>query len=154
MGFQRRSERLNEDRTEALLFHPFKSSFLPDVLKTGQSETVFCNSACNLGVMFDNELTMKQQVDRICHTAYFEIWRIGSIHRFLTTEATKTFVVSAVLSRKNFNSSAPFLSLVRPSGTIFFLCATCSYSVFLQVKALDSPFLSLTPDTPSCVQPV
>ena len=70
---------LNEDKTEALLFDPSKSSDLPDVLRIGQSDIPFNYSARNLGVMFDSGLTMKQQVDRICQTAYFEIRRIGSI---------------------------------------------------------------------------
>ena len=41
---------------------------------------------------------MKQQVDRICQTVYFEIWRMGSICHFLTTEAMKILVTSLVLS--------------------------------------------------------
>ena len=90
---------LNEDKTEALLFDPSTSSDIPDVLEVGQSGTPFCNSARNLGVMFDNGLTMKQQADRICQTACFEMRRIGSIFQFLTTEATKTLVVSLALSR-------------------------------------------------------
>ena len=62
----------------------------------------FCYSARNLGVMFYSGLTMKQQVDRICQTAYFEIRRIGSIRHFLTTEATKILVTSLVLSRLDY----------------------------------------------------
>ena len=68
---------LNEVKTEALLFDPAKSSDLPDVLRVGQSDIPFCYSARNLGVMFDSWLTMRQQVDIICQTAYFEIRRIG-----------------------------------------------------------------------------
>ena len=56
---------LNEDKTEALLFDPSKSSDLPDVLRIGQSDVPFCYSARNLGVVFDSRLTMKQQVGRI-----------------------------------------------------------------------------------------
>ena len=90
---------LNEDKTEALLFDPSKSSDLPDVLRIGQSDIPFNYSARNLGVIFDNGLTMKLQIDRICQTACFEIRRIGSVRQFLTTEATKIFVTSLVLSR-------------------------------------------------------
>lgn len=64
--------KLNKNKTEALLFDLFKSSDLLD-----------------LCVSFDDWLTMKLQVDMICQTAYFEIWRIGSIYQSLTTEATK-----------------------------------------------------------------
>ena len=50
---------LNEDKTEAVLFDPSKSSDLPDVPRFGQSDIPFCYSARNLGVMFDSGLTMK-----------------------------------------------------------------------------------------------
>ena len=36
---------LNEDKTEAPLFDPSKSSGLPDVLRSGQSDIPFCCSA-------------------------------------------------------------------------------------------------------------
>ena len=55
--------------------------------------------------MFDSGLTMEQQVDRICQTAYFEIRRIGSIHQFLTTEATNILATSLVLSRLHYCNS-------------------------------------------------
>ena len=96
---------LNEDKTEALLFGPTKSSNLPDVLRIGQNDIPFCYSARNLGVMFDSGLTMKQQVDRICQTACSEIRRIGSICHFLTTEATKILGTSLVLSCLEYRSS-------------------------------------------------
>ena len=83
---------LNAEQNDALLFHPSKSSDPPHVLKMDKSGISVCNSARNLGVMFVNGLTMKQQVDRICQSAYFEIRRIGSIRQFLTTEATETLL--------------------------------------------------------------
>ena len=56
---------LNEDKTEAQLFDPSKSSDLPDSLKIGQRNIPFCNSARNQGVI-DNGLATKHEVDRIC----------------------------------------------------------------------------------------
>ena len=45
---------------------------------------------------------MKKHVIKICQTAYFELKRISSIHRFLTEDATKTFVTSYILSRLDY----------------------------------------------------
>ena len=39
---------------------------------------------------------MKKHVIKICQTAYFELKRISSIHRFLTEDATKTRVTSYI----------------------------------------------------------
>ena len=55
--------------------------------------------------MFDSGLTVKQQVDRICQTAYFEIRRIRFNRQFLTTEAKKIPVTSLVLTRSDYCNS-------------------------------------------------
>ena len=81
-----------------------KFSHLSNVLRIGQSGIPLCHSARNLGIMFESGLTMKQQVDRICQTAHFEIRRFRSIHQFLTTEATKILVTSLVLSRLDYRN--------------------------------------------------
>ena len=70
----------------------FSATCRTDALRIGQGDIPFCCFARNLGVMFDSGLTMKQQVDRICQTAYFEIRRIGSARQFLITETTKKFL--------------------------------------------------------------
>ena len=53
---------LDERKTEALLFDPSKSSGLPGVLRLDQSDVPVCNFARNLGVIFGDRLTSKQQV--------------------------------------------------------------------------------------------
>ena len=40
--------------------------------------------------VLDSKLSMKKQVKKICHTAYFELKHISLICRFLTEDATKT----------------------------------------------------------------
>ena len=55
---------LNEGETEALLFDPFKSSDLADVLRIGQSDIPVCYSARNLGVMFDGGLNRSTEFAR------------------------------------------------------------------------------------------
>ena len=62
----------------------------------------FSSAARNLGVIFDIELTLKKQVNKLCQLAYLEIKRIGSIRQYLSVEATKTLVSSLVLSRLDY----------------------------------------------------
>ena len=66
---------------------------------------IFSDSARNLGVVFDSSLSMREQVNKVCQSAYFEIRRIDSIRRYLTTEATKTLVTSRVLSWLDYCNS-------------------------------------------------
>ena len=68
----------------------------------GQSDISFSSAARNLGVIFDSELALKEQVNKLCQLAYLEIRRIGSIRQYLSVEATKTLVSSLVLSRLDY----------------------------------------------------
>ena len=45
---------------------------------------------------------MRKHIIKICQTAYFELQLISSIRRFLTEDATKTFVSSYILSRLDY----------------------------------------------------
>ena len=71
----------------------------------------------NLGVMFDSELALKEQVNKLCQLDYLEIRRIGSIRQYLFVEATKTLVSSLVLSRLDYCNAllagSPQVSLIK-----------------------------------------
>ena len=75
---------------------------------------------------------MKQQVDRICQTTYFEIRRIGSIRQF-TTEATKILVTSLVLARLDYCNSTRKQS----SACDELFCSSCLQG--LQARTCPSP---------------
>ena len=98
---------MNDDETEALLF-PFSSPFkpstisLPNSITLGSHNIPFSDSARNLGVIVDSNLSMKKHVRKICQTDYFELKLISSIRRFLTEDAAKTLVTSCILSRLDY----------------------------------------------------
>ena len=87
--------KLNDNKTEALLF-PFSSSFkpstisLPDSVTLGSHNIPFSDSARNLGVILDSNLSTKKHVIKVCQTAYIELKHTSSLHRFLTKDAAKT----------------------------------------------------------------
>ena len=80
---------LNEGKTEALLIDPQNSPSLPFSIKIGQNDICFQRSVRNLEVIFDNKLSMKQQVSQTCQSAYMELRRISSIRHVLTVDSTK-----------------------------------------------------------------
>ena len=80
-------------------------SLLLDMLDVGQSDISFSSAARNLGVIFDSELSLKEQVNKPCQLAYLEIRLIGSIPQCLSVEATRTLVYSLVLSRLDYCSA-------------------------------------------------
>ena len=78
---------LNDDKTEILLIGSAPGIDLPSSVRV---------------VIFDGELALKEQVNKLCQVAYLEIRRIGSIRQYLSVEATKTLVSSLVLSRLDY----------------------------------------------------
>ena len=55
----------------------------------GQSDISFSSAARNLGVIFDSELALKEQVNKLCQLAYLEIRRIGSIRQYFLWKLLK-----------------------------------------------------------------
>ena len=53
---------------------------------------------------------MKEHINFTCKTAFLELRRISTIRHYLTDDATKTFVVSLVLSRIDY-CNPPFAGL-------------------------------------------
>ena len=62
----------------------------------------------NLGFTLDCHLTMNAHVSNIARTCYFELRRLASIRRFLTSTATATLVSAFVLSRIDYCNSLLF----------------------------------------------
>ena len=74
--------KLNNDRTEALLFSFSSLSkpaaiSLPDSITLGCHNIPFSDSVRNLGFILDSELSIKKRVIMLCQTAYFELKCIG-----------------------------------------------------------------------------
>ena len=101
--------KLNEDKTEAILFFstPSLSSCdcLPSSIMVSTHEILFSDKVRNLGFILASNLTMKQHIIKICQTAYYELKCISSIHRYLREDAAKQLVTSCVLSRLDYCNS-------------------------------------------------
>ena len=61
--------------------------------------------ARNLGVIFDNHLSMERQINNLIKTLNYEMRRIAKMKSFLTTESLRTLVCSLVLSRLDYCNS-------------------------------------------------
>ena len=62
-------------------------------------------SARNLGVIFDNHLTMDAHVRKVCCTAYFHLRKISSIRGALTQDSAVSLVHAFVSSRLDYCNS-------------------------------------------------
>ena len=90
---------LNADKTETMLFNSSKLKYPPEPLSICQATISFSDSVRNLGFYLDKDLSVKEHINFICKTAFLEIQYTSTIHHYLTDDATKTLVISLVLSR-------------------------------------------------------
>ena len=81
---------------------------LPTSITIGNAQIPFKQSVKNLGFTLDCHLTMNAHVSNIARTCYFELRRLASIRRFMTSTATATLVSAFVLSRIDYYGSLLF----------------------------------------------
>ena len=103
--------KLNDNKTELLLVTSRRSKHLhsiPASITIGNAQIPFKQSVKNLSFTLDCHLTMNAHVSNIAQTCYFELRRLASIRRFLTSTATATLVSAFVLSRIDYCISLLF----------------------------------------------
>ncbi|CAC5417930.1 unnamed protein product [Mytilus coruscus] len=98
--------KLNQDKTELIIFTPkhLKASVPNLQLKVGNNVISSVSYVKNLGVYFDQHLTMERQVSSIVKSGHFHISNIGRIRSFITKTACKTLVNSLVTSRLDYGN--------------------------------------------------
>ena len=97
---------LNDNKTEVLVITTpscANKHSVPDVIVVGSIIRPTA-VARNIGVMFDNELSLKSQVSKLCQVAFFYIRRIRSIRDCLTQHATELLIHSLVISRLDYGN--------------------------------------------------
>ena len=103
--------KFNENKTELMLVASKRTKHLhslPTSITKGNCQAPFKQSVINLGFTLDCHLTMNAHVSNIARTCYFELRRLASIRRFLTSAATATLISAFVLSRIDYCNSLMF----------------------------------------------
>ena len=103
--------KLNDNKTELMLVTSKRSKHLhslPTSITIGDAQIHFKKSVKNFCFTLDCHLTMNAYVSNIARTCYFELRRLASIRRFLTTTVTATLVSAFVLSRIDYCNSLLF----------------------------------------------
>ena len=89
-------------QTELMLVTSKRTKHLHNLLTSitaGNAQIPFKQSVKNLGLTLHCHFMMNAHVSNIGRTCYFELRRLASIRRFLTSTATATLVSAFVLSR-------------------------------------------------------
>ena len=91
--------KLNDSKTELMLVTSNRNRHLhnlPTSITFGNAQIPFKQSVKNLSFTLDCHLTMNAHVCNIARTCYFELRRLASIRRFLTSTVTATLVLTYI----------------------------------------------------------
>ena len=99
--------KLNADKTDAILICSprVKNNIDMPHIDLGNMTVPISNAARNIGVLFDDALTMKKHVQHTCRVAYFHIHCIGKIRHLLDRKTTEIMVNAYVTSRLDYGNS-------------------------------------------------
>lgn len=107
--------KLNPDKTELLLFgtrvqRNKLTNFFPTLL-FGENVRP-SNTAKNLGVMFDSEMSLSQHISSLCRSCFLHIRDLRRIRRFVNKKTLTTLANALVVSRLDYCNSL-FASLTK-----------------------------------------
>ncbi len=101
--------KLNDSKTEFLIIsskHNAKKLDREMYIKIGESHIKCCQSAKNLGVIFDRFMSMEQFVNAKCQSAMYSLRCISKIRQCLDVDTARTLVQSLVISKLDYANSA------------------------------------------------
>ena len=102
------SEQICSDKGLMLEKSAFESLWWPiHIISTlvGDHRVKRSDKARNIGVVFDETLSLDKHVSSVCKSALFHLWNIAKIRMYLTSESTRTLVYAYVTCRlDNCNS--------------------------------------------------
>ena len=99
--------KLNDSKTEFLIIGSRQqlAKINVDSIKVGASEIVSTSSVRNLGAWFDKNMSMDAHVGKVCSKAFFGLYKIRQIRKFLSVDATNTLVHAFVTSHVDYCNS-------------------------------------------------
>ena len=103
--------KLNDNKTELMLVTSKRTKHLHSLhtsITIGNAQIPFKQSVKNFGFALECHLTMNAHVSNIVRTCYFELRRLASIRRFLTSIATAKLASAFALSRIDYCYSLLF----------------------------------------------
>ena len=97
---------LNDDKTEFLIIGTRQqlSKVSIQSIKVGQAEVSSVVSARNLGTCFDTHLDMVTHITKTCSSAFYYLYNICHIRKYLSRESTEKLVHAFISSRLDYRN--------------------------------------------------
>ena len=98
---------LNPEKTEVMLIGPkhLRAGSPNGTIVLNGISLATKNTAKNLGVLFDNDLSFSSQIKQVCRTAYFHLRNIAKIRHILSQKDAEILVHAFVTSRLDYCNS-------------------------------------------------
>ena len=135
--------KLNESKTEFMIIGTSRQISKLDVtsIRVGNSVVTPSNTVRNLGVWFDTTLSMETQVSKVCKAAFFMLYNLRHIRKYLDQKSAETLVHAYIISKLDYGNG---LLLGLPESQIMKLqriqnaCArlVCNSSKFCHISPL------------------
>ena len=92
---------LNSEKTEAMLIGTRQklSSIAVNTLQLDDTTVPLSDSVKSLGVLLDSTMSRENFISQTARSYYYQLCRISSVRKYLSTEATVKLVTSLILSR-------------------------------------------------------
>jgi hypothetical protein len=136
--------KLNDSKTEFIIFGSKQS--LSKVQTTsvslGESEITPSTSVKSIGAHLDATLKMEKEVAAKCRSAWFHLYQIGKIRKYLTLEQTKSVVHAHVTCRLDQNNSL-LIGIPKKSLTKLQLIQNASARLIMGLRKRDHVTSSL-----------
>ena len=101
---------LNEEKTEFFLTGTKQQLAKVDIghIKVGKVNIAPHSPVKNLGVWFDSNLSMVDHITKTCSAAFYYLYNIRRIRKYLTKECTETLIHAFISSRLDYCNSLLF----------------------------------------------
>ena len=136
---------LNDDKTEFLVIGTSKqlSKVSVSSIRVGDVDVIPVYSAKNLGSWFDSHMDMATHITKTCGSAFFYLYNIRHIRKYLTSECTEKLIHALITSRLDYCNSLLYgvpdhhvqkLQRVMNASARLIFCATkhCHITPFLK----------------------
>ena len=99
--------KLSDTKTEFLVIgcHQQLTKIKIDSIRVGSTEIKKVSPVRNLGVWFDTSMTMTTHIGKACSKAFFGLYKIKQIRKFLSEKATVTPIHGFVTSHLDYGNS-------------------------------------------------
>ena len=99
--------KLNDDKTEFIVIGTKQqlAKVNVDSLQVGESIVTAASKVRNLVCWFDDQLKMDTHINNICRSAFFHLYNIRRIRKYLSSDCAQTLVNAFVTSRLDFCNS-------------------------------------------------